>query len=390
MLTCELGYFMKKKLSDLSERYLTALQDHLREVPRMNVQTASCLGRRALRIGLRTLDLARIHEQALATLSSPGDLCEIWDETPSRAEIFFADAVTPIEETHHAVMEANARLKQQIAALYQRTGELAASNQQLKQEVLRRKAAETALKTSEQHHKLLLDQSWQMQEQLRDLSHQILIAQENERQEISRELHDEIAQILAAISIHLDAIRIEAAVSVKDLPKKIESTQRLVRESVKTVNRFARALRPTVLDDLGIIPALHSYMKDFTKQTGLQVQFTVFDGVEQKLNSINRTALFRVAQAALDNVGQHAQATHATVSIKKLPGTVCMEINDNGIGFEPERALFSKTTKYLGLIGMRERVEMVGGSFSVESVPGKGTTIRTQIPFTIPARTQTR
>lgn len=371
---------MKTKLSSLSEQYLTALGTYLEPSPMGNLRPALELGRHALGIGLQTLDLARMHEQAVTTLSAPGGSCELRDGMIARAEQFFAEAITPIEETHRVGMEANVSLEHQIATLRRRTEELAASNRQLKQEVVQRKAAEKALKKSEQHHKLLSEQARQMQEQLRDLSRQILFAQEEERKEISRELHDEITQTLAGINIYLVALKIEAAANRKGLAKKITSTQRLVERSVKIVHRFACELRPTVLDDLGIIPALHTYLKEFTKRTGIHIDFTAFSGVEQ-LDSTKRTVLFRVAQAALANVAQHAQAARVTVTIKKLSQAVCMEITDDGKSFNVERVLFAKANKRLGLIGMRERVEMVGGSFSIESAPGKGTTIQAQIPF---------
>jgi signal transduction histidine kinase len=99
--------------------------------------------------------------------------------------------------------------------------------------------------------------------------------------------------------------------------------------------------------------------------------------------------LFRVTQAALVNVSQHAQAAHVKVNIRKLPAAVCLEIHDDGKSFEVERVLFSKKNKRLGLIGMRERVEMVGGSFSVESAPGTGTTIQARIPFSFQTKNQT-
>jgi signal transduction histidine kinase len=338
-------------------------------------------------MGLQTLDLARIHEQALIALSSPSDSFKIKDGMIARAEKFFAEAITPIEETHRGVMEVNVNLKQQIATLRQRTGELAASNLRLKREVIQRKTAEKALKKSEQHHKLLLEQSRTMQEQLRHLSRQILLTQEEERKEISRELHDEIAQTLAGINVHLAALNVEAAANAKGLSKKIASTQRLVERSVKIVHRFALELRPTVLDDLGIIPALHSYMKDFTKRTGIHIQFTAFAGVEQ-LNSTKRTVLFRVAQAALANVAQHAHATRVKVTIKKVSTAICMEIHDDGKSFEVERVFFAKRNRRLGLIGMRERVEMVGGSFSIDSAPGKGTTVQAQLPFNLSTKHQ--
>jgi len=364
----------------LSERYLAALRTHLKQGPKADLQSACGLGRQTLAIGLQTLDLARVHEQALTTLSSSGDSFRIKDGMVIQAEKFFAEAITPIEETHRAVLEANVSLKQQLATLRQRTGELAASNLRLEKEVVQRKVAEKALKKSETHHKLLLERSRTMQEQLRHLSRQILLTQEEERKEISRELHDEISQTLAGINVHLAALKVEAAVNTKGLAKKITSTQRLVERSVKIVHRFALELRPTVLDDLGIIPALHSYMKDFTKRTGILIQFTAFSGVE-RLNSTKRTVLFRVAQAALANVAQHARASRVKVTIKKQSSAICMEINDDGKSFDVERILFAKRNKRLGLIGMRERVEMVGGSFNIESAPDKGTTVQAQLPF---------
>lgn len=251
----------------------------------------------------------------------------------------------------------------------------------LKHETLRRKAMEKTLKASEQHYTLLLERSRQTQDHLRHLSRQILLAQEEERKEISRELHDEIAQTLAGINVHLATLKVEAAINTKGLKKKIARTQRLVEKSVNIVHRFARDLRPTLLDDLGLIPALHSYMKVFTKRTGLPVHFKVFPGVE-RLNSVKRTVLYRVAQAALTNVAQHAQANLVNVDIQKNHRFIHMQIKDDGKSFHVERVLFAKKNKRLGLLGMRERVEMVGGSFKVESAKGTGTTIGAHIPLT--------
>jgi PAS domain S-box-containing protein len=256
---------------------------------------------------------------------------------------------------------------------------LAVSNRELRREIARRQAVEGALKQSEQHQSRLLEQSRHMQEQLRQLSHQILQAQEDERKRISRELHDEITQTLVGINVHLETLARKATVNPKDLKQNIARTQRLVEKSVNIVHQFARELRPTALDDLGLIPALHTFMKDFTKRTGIRVHFTTFAGVEQ-LSGSRRTVLYRVVQSALTNVAQHSHASRVKVSLRKTAGTVHMEITDNGRSFDVERVLHDKRNRRLGLLGMRERVEMVGGSFSVQSAPGQGTTVRARIP----------
>ena len=139
----------------------------------------------------------------------------------------------------------------------------------------------------------------------------------------------------------------------------------------------------TTLDDLGLIVTLHSFMKEFLKRTGIRVDFTTFAEVEQ-LNSGQRTVIYRVVQSALANVAEHAQASRVSVSLRKVASAVQIEIADNGKSFDVERALRAKRNKRQGLLSMRERVEMVGGTLSVESAPGQGTTIRAQIPMRLP------
>jgi signal transduction histidine kinase len=153
-----------------------------------------------------------------------------------------------------------------------------------------------------------------------------------------------------------------------------------VERSVDVVHRFARELRPAVLDDLGLIPALHSFVKNFSSETGIPVALSVFAGVE-KLSDEKRTVLYRVAHETLTNVSRHACAKRVTVLIEKLPAAARMKISDNGKGFLPKNALCGKRRMRLGLLGIKERVEMVGGRFAIESVPGRGTTVLTEIPF---------
>jgi PAS domain S-box-containing protein len=261
-----------------------------------------------------------------------------------------------------------------------RLEDMAHANQKLKQENIQRQKVELALKKSEAHYAQLFEQSRQMQEQLRHLSRQLLLTQEEERKRISRELHDEIVQTLVGINVHLASLTMKAPVNLKDLRKRIIRTRRLVEKSVEIVHRFARELRPTVLDDLGLIPALKSFIKDFTKRTNIVTHFTAFAGVEQ-LNGAQRTVLYRVVQSALANVHKHAHANEAEVSIRRLQSSIRLEIHDNGRSFEMERVLFAKRHKRLGLLGSRERVEMVGGKFGVASAPGQGTTISAEIPI---------
>jgi signal transduction histidine kinase len=331
-------------------------------------------------LGLEILDLARVHEQALITVVLPGSSARTRAAMVRRAGRFFAEAVSPIERTHRTAREANASLNQMIQTLNQRSVALLASNRQLQQEIRQRKTVETSLRKSERHYNRLLQQSRQMQEQLRRLSRQLLRAQEEERKTISRELHDDIAQTLTGITVRLASLKTGVARSNKRLQQRIASTQRLVEQSVDIVHRFARDLRPAVLDDLGLIPALHSFLKSFTTRTGIRTRLTTFAGVEQ-LDTARRTVLFRVAQEALTNVARHARASHAQVHIQRLPHRVCMRIEDDGKSFDVNRALRVKGGNHLGLLGMRERLEMVGGTFHVESAPGQGTTIEAQMPL---------
>jgi signal transduction histidine kinase len=370
---------MKRRIFDLSTRYQEALRKHLQQDQQASLESARGLGGRALAAGLQTLDLAKLHEQTLVTKVLP--TCPAGKRTAviRQAGIFFAAAITPIEKTHYSAREITAQLKKFVETLSQRTVELAASNLELSLEVAQRKAAEEALRRSEHHYSQLLEKSERLQEQLRRLSRQVLSAQEEERKEISRELHDVIAQTLTGINVRLAALKKEAAINTKGLDRNIARTQKLVEKSVNIVHQFARELRPAVLDDLGLIPALHSYMKHFIERSGVRAHLRAFADVEH-FDTAKRTVLYRIAQESLTNVARHAKASRVEVSIRKLHNAVCMEIKDDGRSFQVERKLNGSGNKRLGLLGMRERVEMVGGTFCVESAPGHGTTVRVEIP----------
>jgi len=226
---------MKQKLTKLSQRYVTALRKHLQQGPRASLQPALGLGRQAVALGVETLELARIHERALTTLG----LFNSKNGVIKRAEIFFTEAITPIMETERAARQTKVDLSRLKETLGQRTEELAVTNRQLQRGVVRRKAMEDAFEKSGQHHHKSLEESLQLQKRLRQLTHQVLVAQEDERKNISRELQDEIAQTLLGINVRLLSLKQEARNNTKGLKNEIASTQRLVVKSAKSVRRIA-------------------------------------------------------------------------------------------------------------------------------------------------------
>ena len=327
---------MKHKGGALVRPYQAALRRYLKRGPAASLKPAMKLGRQAVAMGLETLDLALIHEQALLVLMPLAGTPAARTRMITKARKFFAESIVAMEETHRSALEANVHLSRLNQGLSQRTLDLATSNRQLKKEIARRQTVEETLRKSELHSRRLLDHSRRLQEQLQHLSRRILLAQEEERKRISRELHDVIAQMLTGINVRLATLKIEAASSTQGLRQKIASTQQMVEKSVDRVHRFARELRPSVLDDLGLIPALHSLMKTMAKQTRIQMSLKAFAGLEE-LSSAKRTVLYRVAQEALTNVACHAKATRVAVEIRRLARDVRMQIQDDGKSFDVEK-----------------------------------------------------
>jgi len=227
---------MKQRLITLSQNYVTALRTHLQPGAPARLLAAQGLGRQAVALGIATLELARIHEQALVTLNLSPDKKKL----VSRAESFFTEANAPIEETHRAAQASEVHLGRLKETLGQRTVELAATNRQLQRGVVRRKVMEEAAVKTGQHYKKCLEESLDLQKRLRQLTHQVISTQEDERQSISRELHNEIAQTLLGINVRLLSLKQEARVNHKGLKNDIASTARLVAKSVQSVKRIAR------------------------------------------------------------------------------------------------------------------------------------------------------
>src|SRR5471030_2434872 len=221
---------MKQNLLDLSRRYVTALEKHLKQGPGASLQPALKLGREAVALGLETLELARIHEQALVQLQ----LSNVKNAFTRLAAIFFTEANTLIEETHRAARQTKAHLGKLMTKLGKRTQELAASNRQLQQGVARRKVMEDDFAKRGKRHQQSLEESLELQKRLRQLTHKVIAAQEDERKKISRELQDEIAQTLLGINVRLLSLKQEARSNSKVLKKEIASTQLLVANSARS------------------------------------------------------------------------------------------------------------------------------------------------------------
>ena len=369
---------MNKTWRKLSDQYLTALRAHLSEDPEAGLASVAGLAREALQKGVSTHDLALIHEEALVALKPPAPVNADGDEVTRRTGVFFHQTLASLVDATCADRLAKAGKPQTRTA----AAELAAVKKRLQRETEKRKAAEIASKESRRLYDRLLAEAKVMQKQLRHLSHELLRAQEEERKKISRELHDEISQILTGITVRLAALKIQANANTGSVTRKISSAQRLVEKSVAAVHRFARELRPAMLDDLGLIPALTTYMKEIRKRAGLQIRFTASKAVtKEALDSPRRTVLYRIAQEAITNVVKHAKASQVNVCLRSSVKDIMLQVSDDGRSFSVPAALANKRCKHLGLIGMRERAEMVGGTFEIDSVPGQGTTVRVHIPL---------
>lgn len=370
---------MKNPPPDFPRLYEAALRSQIERGARADPKLIGITGDQLRTSGIPLLDFAKLHENLL--------VMELLPACPARRQAaviriagnFFAAVIGSDGAGKTDVRDA-ALLGKAIQSLSGRTVELASTNRLLRLEIIQRKKVEAALRTSEQDLTKSLEKSELLKDQLRGLSRQILSIQEEERKKISRELHDVVAQALLGINVRLATLKTEAGSNTKGLDRNISQIQKMIRKSAGVIHQFARELRPAALDDLGLIPALHSFMKQFTAHTGVRTHLAVFQGVE-KLSAAKRTVLYRITQEALTNVARHAKASRVDVTIRKETKFVVMEVNDDGKTPQTQQGLLSVGSKGLGLLGMRERVEMVGGNFAIDTTPGEGTRITARIPI---------
>jgi len=223
----------------------------------------------------------------------------------------------------------------------------------------------------------LFEEVRQGNKQLHALSQRLMKAQEDERLHLSRELHDESGQLLAALMVQLGLLEREAS-QAGDVRDRIVELKYATSEIQDNLHRMAINLRPASLDHLGLVTALQQYVDEFRRQYEMNVEFEAVGMGDKRLPIEVETALFRIVQESLTNVVLHAQATRVDVLINLRNKHVVTIIEDNGVGFLPASPTVEN---HLGLFGMRERIEMLGGKFTIESAPGKGTTVNVEVPL---------
>lgn len=216
--------------------------------------------------------------------------------------------------------------------------------------------------------------------ELKQLSARLVEAQENDRRAVARELHDEVGQALTGVRVEL--ANLSQRIRMRDTPgaeHKLEQIKELVEESLKVVRNMALLLRPSMLDDLGLVPALQWQGKEVSRRTGLRVRVAA-EGVSEDLPEEHKTCIYRIVQESLHNCAQHAEASTVRVSVRQEADSIQLAIQDDGKGFRPEHE------RGMGLLGIEERAAHLGGSTSIESRPGHGTTISIVLPTAPAAR----
>lgn len=212
----------------------------------------------------------------------------------------------------------------------------------------------------------------------------IILAQEEERKRIAREIHDGLAQNLANVILRTEIAERMVGTQQDDLVKlEINDLKGQVRYSLEEVRKMIFNLRPMALDDLGFIPALRKFAQDYEDKYKIRTKFEL-TGREQRLPSAMEVAIYRIVQESFTNIQKHADASFVLLEVTIHPGSLDLKIEDNGKGFGPA-VLEAKNVEgeHFGLVGMRERIELLEGSFEIESTPGEGTRITMHVPIKV-------
>ncbi|MGQ9585703.1 MAG: sensor histidine kinase [Anaerolineae bacterium] len=230
---------------------------------------------------------------------------------------------------------------------------------------------------------LRLEERLQARQKERDAFLRRLIrSQEDERRRIARDLHDETSQALLTLSLRIDALRDRGMLESEAAQAEFNRLKQSVYDALAEVHRIIFNLRPTILDDMGLVPAVMWMAEQHLQRRGIEVSLEV-NGQQRRLPEPVETTAFRVAQEAIQNIQRHARATSAHLALTFRPGALEILVMDDGQGFDVKQVQpWPGGAKGLGLLGMQERVALVRGSFQITSQPGRGTSLRITIPLT--------
>lgn len=216
--------------------------------------------------------------------------------------------------------------------------------------------------------------------QRRQLAPRIIQAQEEERRRVAREIHDGPAQSLANVVLRTEVCEKMLDIDKNAARRELQELRATVKNSLQDVRRIIFALRPMALDDLGLIPAISRYLENVKKQHQLNIEMD-FSEERWRLDSVSEVALFRIIQEAAQNAVKHAKADKIKVIIEENEQSILVSIRDDGVGFASEEVLKNPKPDSYGLLGMKERVEVLGGQLTIMSKPGRGTEISVHLPL---------
>lgn len=271
--------------------------------------------------------------------------------------------VTEQRRAERELRAAQHLLERRVA---ERTAQLASANQALQQQLTERKLAEIALAHTTGH--------------LQRLSRHVLQLQEDEYRVLSRELHDNVAQSISAVKMRLERVVMEAGSARAPHRRELQAIVAQLRTILREVRQLSKQLRPEILDELGLIPAIQSYIDEFQRLSGIQTEFQCHE-TETSLPADRETHLYRILQEGLGNVAKHARASYVIVRFDVIGQDMVLSILDNGIGFaRSPSAAASEAGHGVGLTNIHERVNLLDGQLDIESSPGQGTKIVVRVP----------